>query len=125
LGPEGSGNYTAKHFDHRIDQFVAPQPQQASPTAALIVDGIFLHRPGLRACWDLSIFLQVDFAVSRARNAARDGTPEALDPDTPYSRRYNGGQQRYLAECNPAQQADIVIDYNDLHAPDVVEWRAG
>ena len=117
LSPAGSGNYIAKYFDHRTDRFVLPQPQQAPPTAALIVDGIFLHRPELRECWDLSIFLHVDFAVSRARNAARDGTAEALDPDTPYSRRYNGGQRRYLRECAPAEQADIVIDYNDLDAP--------
>ena len=125
LGPAGSGDYIARHFDHRTDEFVAPQPLQASPAAALIVDGIFLHRPELRACWDISIFLQVDFTVSRARNAARDGTPEALDPDTPYSRRYNGGQQRYLRECAPAEQADIVIDYNDLAAPGFLKWHGG
>jgi uridine kinase len=122
LGPEGSGNYAAKHFDHRTDQPVAPQPQQAPPAAALIVDGIFLHRPELRDCWDLSIFLQIDFAVSRQRNAARDGTTDALDPDTPSNRRYAGGQQRYLSECKPAQRADIVIDYNDLRAPKISRW---
>jgi uridine kinase len=123
LGPAGSGNYVAKHFDHRADRPVAPQPQQAPPAAALIVDGIFLNRPELRACWDLSILLQVDFAVSRERNAARDGTTEALDPDAPSTRRYNGGQQRYLAECKPEQQADIVIDYNDFRAPKILKWR--
>ncbi len=123
LGPDGSGKYVARHFDHRTDQFVAPQPQQASPAAALIVDGIFLHRPELRGCWDLSIFLQIDFAVSRERNAARDGTTDALDPDTPSNRRYAGGQQRYLSECKPAQRADIVIDYNDLRAPAVLKWK--
>ena len=125
LAPEGSGNYVAKHFDHRSDQAVALQPQQAPPAAALIVDGIFLHRPELRTCWDLSIFLQVDFAVSRERNAAREGTPDALDPDTPSSRRYAGGQQRYLAECKPAQRADIMIDYNDFRAPKILRWREG
>ena len=125
LGPDGSGNYIAKHFDHRTDQFVAPLPQQAPPAAVLIVDGIFMNRPELRECWDLSIFLQVDLAVSRARNAARDRAPEALDPDTPYSRRYNGGQQRYLSECEPSQRADIVIDYNDLSVPKFLKWRGG
>jgi uridine kinase len=124
LGPEGEGRYIAKHFDHRTDQPVTPQPQQAPPTAALIVDGIFLHRPECRECWDLSIFLQVDFAVSRERNAARDGTPDALDPTSPSTQRYVGGQQRYLAECTPARQADIVIDYNDLRAPKILEWRS-
>ena len=123
LGPAGSGNYIARHFDHRVDQPLAPQPQQAPSTAALIVDGIFLHRSELRTYWDLSIFLQIDFAVSRERNAAREGTAEALDPDTPSNRRYNGGQRRYLVECKPEQQADIVIDYNDLGAPSVLKWK--
>jgi uridine kinase len=125
LGPAGSGNYIAKYFDHRVDRPVAPQHQQAPSAAALIVDGIFLHRPELRAYWDLSIFLQIDFAISRERNAAREGTPEALDPDTPANRRYGGGQQRYLSECAPAQNADIVIDYNDLRAPKILKWRGG
>lgn len=123
LGPDGSGNYVAKHFDHRTDQSVAAQPQQAPPAAALIVDGIFLHRPELRDCWDLSIFLQVDFANSMARNAVRDGTPEALDPDAPFTRRYVGGQQRYLSECAPAERADIVIDHNALGTPGILKWR--
>ena len=122
LGPTGSGQYVGKHFDHRTDHLMAQEFQEAATSAVLIIDGIFLHRPELREHWDLSIFLQVDFAVSRARNAARDGTPDALDPDTPSSRRYAGGQQRYLAECLPAQQADIVIDYNDLGVPKVLRW---
>jgi uridine kinase len=125
LGPAASGNYIATHFDHRTDQPIAPRPQQAPSAAALIVDGIFLHRPELRAYWDLSIFLQIDFAISRERNAAREGTPDALDPDTPSNRRYGGGQQRYLSECAPAQNADIVIDYNDLRAPKILKWRGG
>ncbi len=125
LGPEGTGNYIAKHFDHSTDQPVVPQPQQASPTAALIIDGIFLHRPELRACWDFSVFLYVDFAVSMARNAAREGTPDAVDPQTPSYRRYVGGQQRYLAECAPQHRANIVIDYNDLDAPKIIKWSTG
>jgi uridine kinase len=122
LGPGGSGRYVAKHFDHRADASVASLEQQAPPSAALIVDGIFLHRPELRACWDLSIFLQVTTAVSLARNAARDGIAGQPDPDTPANRRYVGGQRRYLAECDPAQAADIVIDYNDLDTPRVLKW---
>jgi uridine kinase len=124
LGPDGAGRYVAKHFDHRTDRPVALQPQQAPLIAALIVDGIFLHRTELRACWDLSVFLFVDFAVSMARNAAREGTPDAADPQAPSYRRYVGGQQRYLAECTPQQQADIVIDYNDFHAPQIMKWNA-
>jgi len=122
IGPEGSGRYIAKHFDHRSDAPVATLEQVAPPSAALIVDGIFLHRPELRAYWDLSIFLHVTTTVSLARNAARDGASGTPDPDTPANRRYVGGQWRYLAECNPQRHADIVIDYNDLSAPDILKW---
>ncbi len=124
LGRDGSGHYVAKHFDHRTDRPVAAQPQQAVPNAALIVDGIFLHRTELRACWDLSVFLYVDFPVSMARNAAREGTPDAADPQTPSYQRYVGGQQRYLAECAPQEKADVVIDCNDFASPKVVKWNA-
>jgi uridine kinase len=122
LGPDGSGRYVAKYFDHRSDALITPLMQQAAPPAALIVDGIFLHRPELRACWDFSIFLKVDFNISMPRGAARDRAPDALDPNSAAYRRYVGGQRRYLAECAPEQVADIVIDYNDLKAPAILRW---
>ena len=99
--------------------WIRNRPRRA---AALIVDGIFLHRPELRPCWDLSIFLKVDFDVSLPRGAARGQSFYAIDPNSPPHRRYVGGQRRYLAECAPEQQADIVIDYNDMEAPRILKW---
>jgi uridine kinase len=122
LGPGGSGQYAARHFDHRTDQAVEVDAQQALPSSALIVDGIFLHRPELCVCWDLSIFLKVDFDISVPRGAARDQTPDAVSPDAPAYQRYVGGQKRYLGECAPEREADIVIDYNDLRAPVILKW---
>jgi uridine kinase len=122
MSPGGSGQYAAKRFDLDNDKPFDLDPQQAGPTAALIVDGIFLHRPELRSCWDLSIFLKVDFDVSLSRGAARGESFDAIDPNSPPHRRYVGGQKRYLAESVPEQQADIVIDYNDLQAPKVLKW---
>jgi uridine kinase len=118
----GSGRYAAKRFDLDNDRPFDLNLQQAAPTAALIVDGIFLHRPELRSCWDLSIFLTVDFDVSLPRGAARGPSFDAIDPTSPPHQRYVGGQKRYLAECTPEQQADIVIDYNDLQAPVILKW---
>lgn len=118
----GSGRYAAKRFDLDNDRPFDLNLQQAAPTAALIVDGIFLHRPELRSCWDLSIFLTVDFDVSLPRGAARGRSFDAIDPTSPPHQRYVGGQKRYLAECTPDQQADIVIDYNDLQAPVILKW---
>jgi len=122
LSPDGSGRYAAKRFDLDSDEPFDLNPQQAGPTAALIVDGIFLHRPELRSCWDLSIFLKVNFDVSLPRGAARGQNFDAIDPHSPPHQRYVGGQKRYLAECAPEQQADIVIDYNYLRAPKVLKW---
>ncbi len=123
LGPGGSGRYVAKHFDHRTDASVDAEVQQAPPTAALIVDGIFLHRPELRSQWDLSIFLKVDFNISVPRGAQRGPDFGSPDTDAPANQRYVDGQKRYFAECAPEQSADIVIGYNDLREPKVVKWE--
>ena len=124
LSAAGSGRYVTKRFDLDNDKPLDLDPQQAEPAAALIVDGIFLHRPELRSCWDLSIFLKVDFDVSLPRGAARGQSFDAIDPNAPPHQRYVGGQRRYLAECDPEQQADIVIDYNDLRAPKILKWAS-
>ena len=56
------------------------------------------------------------------RGTARDQTPDAIDPDAPAYQRYVGGQRLYLGECALEQQADIVIDYNDLKMPAILKW---
>jgi len=124
LSPGGSGRYVAENFDHRIDATVGADVRQASSTAALIVDGIFLHRPELRSQWDLSIFLKVDFKISVPRGAGRGLDFGSPDPGAPTNQRYVGGQTRYFEECTPEQSADIVIDYNDLREPKVLKWNA-
>jgi uridine kinase len=123
MGPDGSGRYVARSFDLDNDQPFELVTQQAPQTAALIVDGIFLHRPELRAYWELSIFLKVDFDVSVPRGAQRGPTFDATDAASPSNQRYVGGQQRYLRECDPEQRADIVIDYNDLREPKILKWN--
>lgn len=122
LSPDGSGRYVARKFDLDNDRPFDPDWRQAEPAAALIVDGIFLHRPELRAYCDLSIFLKVDFDVSVPRGAQRGPALDSPDPGAPLNQRYVGGQKRYLGECDPEHRADIVIDYNDLHEPKILKW---
>ena len=122
LSPDGSGRYLARSFDLDNDRSFEPDWQQAQPASVLIVDGIFLQRPALRPCWDLAIFLKVGFEVSVPRGAQRGPARDSPDPDAPLNQRYVGGQRRYFDECAPEQRADIVIDYNELQAPNVVKW---
>ncbi len=115
LSPGGSRRYRPAIFDHATDAPVSIADREAAASSILVLDGIFLHRPELRSYWDFSIFLQVDFAVSVARCAARDGS--SPDPAAPTNRRYVEGQRIYLSACHPAERATLTIDYNDLSAP--------
>jgi uridine kinase len=107
LGPGGSGWFRTAAWDWRSDSPVDPPEQHADPGDVLVLDGIFLHRP------------EVPFDVSYARMSERDGTPS--DPQHDANRRYLDGQRRYLAECDPAAHASIVVDNSDLLKPVIVE----
>lgn len=118
LGPGGSRRYCIAAFDYVTDKSVPLSEREAHPQSILLLDGIFLHRPELRSYWDASIFLRVDFAVSVARNAARDGS--SPDPLAPANQRYVEGQRIYLSTCTPEKYATLVVDNNDLEAPSLV-----
>lgn len=83
-----------------------------------MLDGLFLHRDELVGSWDLSVLLQVPFAVSAARMAARDGSYP--DPTHLSVARYVRGQELYFAACRPWQRAELVVDATDLDAPTLV-----
>lgn len=74
LAPAGSRRYQTASHDLVTDQALDPPVLTAAPGAVLVMDGLFLHRDELAGVWDLSVFLQVPFAVSVARLAARDGS---------------------------------------------------
>ncbi|HEX8973374.1 uridine kinase [Oryzihumus sp.] len=118
VAPGGSGLVRTAVNDVATDTPVELAPVALGPGDVLLVDGIFLHRPELRPCWDWSVFLQVDFAVSVPRGAARDGTDP--DPAADSQQRYVQGQRLYLAECAPYRHASAVIDNADLAAPRVL-----
>ena len=121
LGPGGSLRYQPACHDLVGDQHLDPPVQCAEPGAVLVLDGLFLHRDELVGVWDLSLFLQVPFAVSVARMAARDGSHP--DPAHAQVARYVKGQQLYFAACQPWERADLVVDATDLDAPTIVRSR--
>jgi uridine kinase len=107
LAPGGSRRFRRAVFDWRTDRPVDAPEEVADEDAILLLDGIFLHRDELAGRWDYSVFLDVPFEVSAARNAARGGRQ---------SDRYVDGQRLYLAACDPAARATRVID-NSGSAP--------
>ena len=123
LGPGGSRAYRAAVFDHVTDGPVTGDARMAAPNAILIIDGIFLHRPELRACWDFSLFLSVPFSISIPRGARRSPGLVSPDPAAESNRRYVEGQRLYLEQEQPETRADIVIDNSELAAPQIVRLR--
>jgi uridine kinase len=119
LAPTGNRRFRRATYDVQTESPIDAPGEYADAGAILVVDGIFLHRPELRASWDYSIFLDVDFATSVGRVARRDGT--APEPGAASNRRYVEGQQLYLAECAPRVHASVVIDNRDLDAPRLVD----
>ncbi|WP_433122017.1 uridine kinase [Arthrobacter koreensis] len=118
LRPGGSGRYRAASHDLASDRQVCGPELPAPNPAVVLVDGLFLHRPELSGNWDATVFLDVSFETSCRRMELRDGADP--DPLAPSNRRYVGGQQIYLAACNPCAAASVVVDYNDAAAPRLV-----
>jgi len=113
LSSEGGGRYRPKSYDFATESPLSPPWRVAPDQVVTVVDGMFLHRDRLRNArgkkiWDLSVWLEVPFAVSVARLAERDGTPP--DPADPRNVRYVAGQQLYIDTYHPAERADLVID---------------
>ena len=119
LGPGGSLRYRRAVFNHRTDSEVETQSELAPPNSVLLFDGIFLHRPELRRYWDLSIFLHAPFEVTIPRCAKRDD--RSSDLNAAENRRYVQGQRLYLDQCQPGREATIVINNENLVAPEIVD----
>jgi uridine kinase len=115
LAPGGSRRYRPRAHDLATDAVLDPEPVTAPPGAVLVVDGLFLQRDELRAAFDVTVFLDVPFAVTARRMARRDGTGD--DPDGPDLRRYVEAQRIYFAACDPHARATIVVDNTDHAAP--------
>ncbi|MDT5328560.1 MAG: uridine kinase [Mycobacterium sp.] len=118
LGPGGSRRYRPRAHDLSTDSTLDEPWLLAAPDAVLVADGLFLQRPELAGAWELVVFLDVPFAVSVARMAARDGTDP--DPAHPSMRRYVDGQRRYLRECTPQRRAGVLVDNADPARPRLI-----
>lgn len=107
-------------WDVDADEPVAPAPLDLPDDCVLLVDGIFLHRPELRECWDASVWVQVPFTVSVPRGNARFPHLSDPDPAAESNLRYVGGQRLYFAEAAPWDRATWILDNTDLDRPKLI-----
>lgn len=121
LSPEG---YYEDGFDYAAVR--ARALDHAEHDAVLLFEGVFLLRPELRDCWDLSVFVDVSPAETLRRALSRDLElfGDAGTVRERYEKRYLPGQQLYRAAVSPEAVADVVIDNDDPAHPRVLKWPA-
>jgi uridine kinase len=121
----GSGEVRTTVYDHRRDVAVDAGPVSVGRDALLVLDGVFLLRPELRAWWTTSVYLHVSPETTLMRALVRDldelGSAEEVR--LRYEQRYLPGQALYRAEASPLDAAAVVVDNTDPAAPVVVHWR--
>lgn len=108
--------YVAATHDLASDAYLDLEPIKISNKAILITDGAYLLKPIFLEHWDLKIYLHANFEIAMERGANRDketlGSYELAKEK--FLQRYHAASKIYLETCQPKENADWVIDANDL-----------
>lgn len=89
----------------------------APADSVLIVDGVFAFRPKINKHWDLRIWLEIDEHTSFERGIRRDGAWAGEAAEALHRDRYAVSEQLYLAEVDPLEFVDVVIDNTAFDRP--------
>ncbi|MFJ7936317.1 uridine kinase [Sporosarcina sp. NPDC096371] len=95
-------------YDKEMDSYIMQEIEIPVGTT-VIVEGVFLQRPELRAYFDRVIYLDVDRGTRLKRVINRDtyiGSSEEIVRK--YNKRYFPAEDMYIAQCNPLALADAV-----------------
>lgn len=130
----GTGTCVTAVFDEPSDSVVTATARSVPSGAALIFDGLFLHRPELIAHWDLTVFLiaggrrELAWQTYLSRDLPKDATARRVEIAARAARarrsRYIDGQALYEHECEPLRRAHILIDNDDLRHPRLLHRRS-
>ena len=119
LGPEGSLSYLPEIYDHSIETAKQSDPVFASPDAILLFEGVMLFRQEIVNAFDYKILVETSFEVALERAKTRDlkhfGNMQTLLDK--YTLRFIPGQKRYMAECQPAAKANVILTNDDPDHP--------
>jgi uridine kinase len=123
LGLGGSRRYFSAIFDYRTDSEVQVTPRIAEASAVLLFDGVFLLRPELQECWEVTLFVDALFEVTLRRAQQRDLTlfGDVGAVTRRYQERYIPGQKLYPEACRPRQRAAVVVENSDPCQPTLCE----
>lgn len=99
---------TIELYDKPVDSY-RMQTFDIPVGTTVIVEGIFLQRPELRAYFDKVIYLETNRDTRMKRALDRDGyIGNGADITRHYEQRYFPAEDMYVEQCDPAGLADAV-----------------
>ena len=111
LGPSGKRSYRTTFYDLRARRPNLSPATLADEDDIVLVDGLFLHAPQLRACWDFSVFVDAapEVCVQRALRRNQEGQADLQELERIYRTRYIPGFALYLKETAANEQASFAF----------------
>jgi phosphoglycolate phosphatase len=95
------------------DKYDTVKHYSIGPDTIVILEGVFLFRKEIAPYIDLKVYLDIGFEESMRRAPIRDSTSIVEK----YKIKYLPAQDKYIKECTPLSQSDIVIDNTNLEYP--------
>lgn len=118
-----AGDFTPESYPYEGYDLAAFRRRLCEPReATLVVDAAYLFLPELRDCFELTIWLEIDFDTMLARAEKRDiawlGSIDRVRER--YERHWIPRHRFYEEALRPRERADIVVDTTDLERPRIV-----
>lgn len=117
----GHINKTVQCLDLDKDEYINEITYSIDKDSAVILEGVLLFREPLLSYFDLKIFIDINFDEVLKRAQIRDVPkygPEFLDR---YRNKYIPIQKKYLEQCKPKENCDILIDNNNYYMPFIIK----
>jgi uridine kinase len=117
LSPEG-------YYRDPVDDEALLASLSEASSDVVVLDGIFLQRPVVRARLTLAVYLRISPEESLRRALIRDlaAVGAAAEVERRYRERYLPGQALYRAEVGPERLADVLVDNEDPVRPRILRW---
>lgn len=124
LAPGGDRMCRLRYWDSYRDEAFEDEPVRVPADVVVVVEGGCLLRPELADCWDLIVWIDIDWAEMVERAVARDvafvGDAEVVRRR--YEGRFRGVHTLYEEATGARDRADILIDNRDALAPRVLRF---
>jgi uridine kinase len=95
-----------KSVDPKTDKYNVLKRYIINADTIVILEGVFIYKKDTAPYIDYKIYLDVPFGECLNRAIARD----SAEIYTRYDAKYLPAQDKYIKECAPASQSDLVID---------------